>query len=83
MSLADRDKAVISTIAEAKLGETYINAKKQSTKDILQEMGHQQLSIPMDIDNSTIADIINIKQQNSTPSTKAMGGDYIGYKIVV
>ena len=50
----------MSSTAEAELGAMYVNARKAVEKHIiLEEMGHKQLAMPVQVDNSTTKGIIN------------------------
>ncbi len=65
-------KAVMSSVAEAELGALYLNAKEATyLRQILQEMGHPQPCIPIQINNMMAEGVINDKIQPKR--TKAMG----------
>jgi hypothetical protein len=64
-------KAVMSSAAEAELGALYLNAREATyLRQILQEMGHPQTRIPIQMDNTTAEGVINNKIQLTR--TKAM-----------
>ena len=61
-------KNVTDSAAEAELGGLFINAKEgEVLRTSLEEMGHPQVPIPMQTDNSTASGIINetVKQRRS------------------
>jgi hypothetical protein len=61
----------MSSAAEAKIGVLYINAQKGVEEhNILEEMGHLQPPTPVQTDNLTADDIINLRVQPKR--TKAM-----------
>ena len=65
--------AVMSLVAEAKLGALYINARKAiKEQSILQEMGHLQPPIPIQTDNSMAEAIINSRVQPKCTKTMDM-----------
>ena len=64
-------KAVMSSAAEAELGAMFINARKAvPARIMLEELGHKQPRIPMQIDNSTAVGVVNSNIQPRR--TKAM-----------
>jgi len=61
----------MSSAAEAEIGALYINARKGvEERNILEEMGHMQPPTPVQTDNSTADNIINLRVQPKC--TKAM-----------
>ncbi len=61
----------MSSAAKAELGAMYINERKAvEERIILQEMGHNQPTIPVQVDNSAAKGIINKRIQPKC--TKAM-----------
>jgi hypothetical protein len=57
-------KAVMSSAAEAKLGALFLNAKEAVyLQQILSKMGHPQLRMPIQTDNTTAEGVINNKIQ--------------------
>ena len=59
-------KLVAASAVEAKLGALFLNAQEAKVMRIcLKELGHPQLPIPINIDNTTTVGIINntIKRQ--------------------
>ena len=71
LNIAQLIKAVMSSVAEAKLGALYINARKaEPMQQLLTEMGHAQPSTPIQTHNSTACGVVN---NNIQPRrTKAM-----------
>jgi hypothetical protein len=68
-------KLVMSSAAEAEIGALYINARKGVEEcNILEEMGHLQPPTPVQTDNSTADDIVNLRVQSWTCV-------FIGYAI--
>jgi hypothetical protein len=64
-------KSVMSSAAEAEIGELYINAQKGvEERNILEEIGHMQPPTPVQTDNLTADSIINLRVQPKR--TKAM-----------
>jgi hypothetical protein len=64
-------KSVMSSVTEAKIGASYINAQKGvEERNILEEMGHLQPPTPVQTENSTADSIVNLRVQPKR--TKAM-----------
>ena len=58
-------KAVMSSVAKAKLATLYINAREAAyIRKILTEMGHLQLHTPLQTDNSTAEGVVNNNVQS-------------------
>jgi hypothetical protein len=58
--IAQLIKAVMSSVAKAKLGALYINARKAVPQcQLLKEMGHPRPPIPIQTNNSTALGVIN------------------------